>query len=501
MSRRTRGFIMERWQVVRQSSMRASPQGPLGIDVVPSDVKQTRPAQAFFGTALVCLLIAVASYWGTRWVLGKLEPATGDQPLEFNPAVLAEANPYLADLMAATQAVGERWSYAEHRREISDLDLVAHEAAAFELLGVEPDAASFHRALNFYIAGLKDGHAFVHIPDSSRPGEYRWPFNLLEVAEGIMVHGVLKTLTSPVNGDLLLAVDDRPVNDLIAQAELEVFASTDGARRRQAIRYLPKRDMLAERRFRFLGADGVEFEWTLNLPPYYKTLPTPALLPSDRSHRILEDRVAYFRPGNFSPPPDSGWPGPPEGRNAILAQSYAEFDQIFGSFADSRALILDLRGNPGGTDLLGQFLIDRLVEPGYVYSQLSQGQRESWLGFGKHGSSAEPGKNNFRGPLICLIDEATFSTADNVVACLADVHPDVRFVGRPNGAGTGAPRSFELPRTGAKITFCTMRVRTPSGRMGEGISVKLDAPVTWTRDDVLQGRDPDLAKAMQLLQR
>ena len=81
------------------------------------------------------------------------------------------------------------------------------------------------------------------------------------------------------------------------------------------------------------------------------------------------------------------------------------------------------------------------------------------------------------------------------------MHPDVRFVGRPNGAGSGAPRPFELPRTGTKIYFCTQRVKSASGRMNEGVPVPIDFPVRWTRDDVLEGRDPDLAAAITALSR
>ncbi|MEM7518056.1 MAG: S41 family peptidase, partial [Planctomycetota bacterium] len=193
-------------------------------------------------------------------------------------------------------------------------------------------------------------------------------------------------------------------------------------------------------------------------------------------------------------------PGPPEGRDAILNELYSEFDRIIGELSEAPALILDLRGNPGGTDLLGHFLIDRLVEPGYVYGQLSSRRPWGWSKFAPLHSSAPPGTNSLRAPLVCLIDEDTFSTADNVVACLADVHPDVRFVGRPNGAGSGAPRDFVLPRTRTRMYLSTMRVRSPVGRSIEGLSVPLDSHVDWSREDVLQGRDPDVREALRLLE-
>ena len=452
------------------------------------------------GTVVACLILGLATYWATLWVLQVSSDPDGKQlPVELHASILQEADPYLADLRAAAQIVRERWSYAEHRAQISDLDLAAHERAAIALLGDIPDSQSFRTALTFFIAGLKDGHAFVNTAEHVLPAEYRWPFNLVQVAEGIMVHGVQADLPSPKPGDLLLTVDGIQIEEFISKAEHQVYASTDLSRRQQAIQYLCKWDTFAERNFGFESADGKQFAVQLTLPPSHKTIFTPPLIYKERRHRMLEDGVAYFCPGNFSPPENSGWPGPPEERDTILADTYAEFDRIIGELAPCRALILDLRHNPGGTDLLGQFLVDRLVDPGYVYYQLSSDFGKGWLSFHNHKSTAAKGKNSIRAPLICLIDERTFSTADNVAACLADVHPNVRFVGRPNGAGTGAPRPFELPRTAATIYFCTMRVRTPSGRMGEGISIPLTETVIWTRDDVLHRWDPDMQKGLELL--
>ena len=44
-----------------------------------------------------------------------------------------------------------------------------------------------------------------------------------------------------------------------------------------------------------------------------------------------------------------------------------------------------------------------------------------------------------------------------------------------------------------------MRVHSPSGAMIEGTGVTPDLPVEWTREDVLEGSDPDLAAALDLL--
>lgn len=455
------------------------------------------------GTALVCVVLAIVTYYGTIWLLGSgLGPGIGPEPVEFNAAVQEEANDYIADFQAAIQLVEQRWSYREHRTELGELDWQALCGEAREILGQEPDQTSLYFALVHLISGLHDGHAFVMASELIPFGRQRWPFTLVDVAEGVMVHTVHEDAEGVEPGDLLLAVDDRSIESLILDAEHRVFASSDLARRVAAINHLTQWDDAVDRRFRVHKPEGGQVEHALALPRSFVQIPPSTRFEVDRTHRMLDDGIAYFRPGNFSPPPDSGWPGPAEGRDAILADSYAEFDRIIGELSEAEAVVLDLRGNPGGTDLLGQFLVDRLVDGDYVYFQLSALYQTGWGGFGSHRSSAPSGEHSLAGlPLAVITDENTFSTADNVAGCLRDVHPNVRFVGRPNGAGTGAPRPFELPRTGMTIYFCTQRVKSASGRMSEGVSVDLDVPVRWTRDDVLEGRDPDLAAAIASLSR
>jgi C-terminal processing protease CtpA/Prc len=101
---------------------------------------------------------------------------------------------------------------------------------------------------------------------------------------------------------------------------------------------------------------------------------------------------------------------------------------------------------------------------------------------------------------VLLIDAGTFSTASNFARCLRDLHPALSVVGRPDGAGTGAPRRIvQLPHSKVEITLCTHRVRGPAGAITEGNSTQPDVAVTWSREDLRTGRDPDLEAALRLL--
>ena len=106
----------------------------------------------------------------------------------------------------------------------------------------------------------------------------------------------------------------------------------------------------------------------------------------------------------------------------------------------------------------------------------------------------------YHAPVVVLVDAGTFSAADDLAAALRDDLPGVRFVGRPSGGGTGAPRETRLPRTCMRVTFATMRVWSPQRHWIEGAGIKPDVSVQWTRADVVLGRDPDLRAAVELLE-
>ena len=99
-----------------------------------------------------------------------------------------------------------------------------------------------------------------------------------------------------------------------------------------------------------------------------------------------------------------------------------------------------------------------------------------------------------------LINELSFSAADNLACCLRDEHPDVVFVGQPTGGGSGAPRTFELPSTGATVRFCMMRVFAPDGDPIEGTGVQPDIAVRQTAEQYREGVDAALEAALTALE-
>ncbi|MCI0585325.1 MAG: S41 family peptidase [Planctomycetes bacterium] len=418
------------------------------------------------------------------------------------------------DLRHAATVVGRAWSWAQDKKENFgvDLDAIAARLAA-RLDGVKTKA-EFAALLEEFVASMKDGHAGLDMPGAAPKEIHALPFRLLDAREGVLIADLPEDLAKSTGvGDALVAVDGMPIETLLEERARRVFASTDGARRAWTIRKLrfEKREVSVTVR----RSDGSE-----------KTVPVPTgAAPESKegapiSWRALGEKTALLRVAAFTPPPEE-WKRfgseTPEARDRTVETWREGVRRAFAGMGAREAVVLDLRGNGGGTDLLGQFLAEQFLEGEFLYFRLrtrlspevlalpgfevwkSMGRTEGWtdeaaIRVKRRGPSSHLGR------LVVLIDERCFSVTDNFLACLRDLHPSARFVGRPTGGGTGAPRKIAtLPHSGATITACVMEPRSPKGRLIEGRGTAPDVPVRWSRDDLLSGRDPDLEAALREL--
>jgi C-terminal processing protease CtpA/Prc len=426
-------------------------------------------------------------------------PATSAGPAAPAPDVLARED-CLADLAELAQRAAAEWSYADDKREHFGVDLERLRAESEAALGEQPTRAEFAEILRRFVAGMKDGHASATLPGVPTRASREWPFTVADTTDGVIIDAVAAGTPDVQPGQTLITVDLRPVEVVIEEEQRRVDASTDGARRRHALRSMRRTDASAVRCILKRPA-GSLLELELATLPAGDGPDPPARPPLETTHRRLEGDVGYLRVGSFLAPDAQAWAAAtPEGRPALIEPLVTSYRQAFAELADTRALILDLRGNAGGTDLAAMEVARPLLPPGATYFQLqSRLDDGSWSQVSPHSLPPGPDVPRYERPLVVLVDEGTFSAADNLAAGLADNRPAARFVGRPTGGGTGAPRALTLARTGAVVYFCTQRVRGPAGELTDGRGVVPDVAVRWSRDDLLSGRDPDLAAALSLL--
>jgi C-terminal processing protease CtpA/Prc len=421
-----------------------------------------------------------------------------------------------ADLDYLNVHVKRDWAYADDKRTFLGLDVDALHAAARRKLDRVQDADDFYFVVKEYVGGLMDGHAAVR-PGHSSPNlstPLRWPFVLTRLDGRFYVKAIEGGGASLRPGDEILSVNGLSLAQRFETALARSTGSTPAGREYRALDQMCHG---AEKQFRVQAARGGDSNLVCELPAVGESSEAEEPI----RWKTLDANVGYLRLPSFRQDMKI-WEKKGHGPDALQAALEAKKDTLRQAFAELRAtpaLILDLRGNGGGSDALGHFLAHFLCDTDAhpVYYELWTRQSEDLLALPEFAYRtnfpaslperrspirllAEKGIQRYPGKLAVLMDEGCFSACDCFLNYLSAAAPETLFVGRPNGAGAGAPRPIlTLPHSKMVVTFCVMQVWNPKGRLIESRPLTPTVPVPWTRDDLLQGRDPDLQAALRRL--
>jgi hypothetical protein len=176
-------------------------------------------------------------------------------------------------------------------------------------------------------------------------------------------------------------------------------------------------------------------------------------------------------------------------------------DEIF-SDPNLKALVIDVRINFGGADPYGLAIASRLATRSYVaYTKVARADpedRNKWTP-GDPSEVRPSTRPSFHGPVVELTGPMTISAGETFTQALMGRTPHVLRIGEntqgvfsdvlgrnlPNGWRFGLPN--EVFRTAQRTTFD-----------GPGIPPDIIVPV-FADDDVSVGRDPAMAKALEIL--
>lgn len=123
---------------------------------------------------------------------------------------------------------------------------------------------------------------------------------------------------------------------------------------------------------------------------------------------------------------------------------------------DLRALVLDLRGNPGGLLDMAWKMADRFIAQGTIVSMKGR-QPESERVYPAH-----PGDALEKMPLIVLVDEGSASASEIVAGAIKDHHRALLVGARTYGKGS-VQNVFDLGN-GQSLKLTTAKYYTPSGK-------------------------------------
>jgi carboxyl-terminal processing protease len=151
----------------------------------------------------------------------------------------------------------------------------------------------------------------------------------------------------------------------------------------------------------------------------------------------------------------------------------------------TKAIILDLRGNPGGIGAMAIPVAARLVTKPLVLGTIQFRDYANTL-------TAQPslGVKPYTGRVVLLTDEGTASTSEILAAGLQEAGRAI-VVG-DSTLGAALPSAIERLPGGAVMQYIVADFRTPKGVLLEGRGVQPDRRVVETRAALRTGRDPVL---------
>lgn len=164
------------------------------------------------------------------------------------------------------------------------------------------------------------------------------------------------------------------------------------------------------------------------------------------------------------------------------------FKAAVESMMATDGMIIDLRGNSGGDDLVGVKIAGLFFEKStqLMFSRTRHGQDQFEY-------FARAVKNPYQGKLVILVDDQSRSASEQFAAGMQESGRAV-VVGLPT-PGEDLDGDLEALPDGSLLLYAVGEPRTPKGRVIEGNGVIPNIDVRLTRGDLLAGLDTQLEAA------
>ncbi|MFC1632727.1 S41 family peptidase [Patescibacteria group bacterium] len=161
--------------------------------------------------------------------------------------------------------------------------------------------------------------------------------------------------------------------------------------------------------------------------------------------------------------------------------------------AGMQKLVLDLRGNPGG-------FLDASVDVASAFLPENSLVTTQRFGTGEQKEYRSNGNNSLHDiPVVVLIDEGSASAAEILAGALRDNNRSKALVGVTT-FGKGSVQNIQsVGNSGSLLRYTVAQWLTPGGELIDKKGVVPDVEVILTEEDYNAGRDPQLAKAIELL--
>lgn len=355
------------------------------------------------------------------------------------------------------------------------------------LVAAAQSDATFYDLVKHMVEELHDAHTRF---STASEWEYREKHQGVSLGFGVdQVEG--KTVVTAVTADsqaasngiapgmILLSIDEHPVESLLADAEAtHARNSSERADLLLAFRNILGGPAGSVAKLQFQRADGST--WGTSVTREVRAFPPKVL------QKRLPDGIAYIRFDEFQ------------------ASTPRAFHEALEQVRDAPGLILDLRGNGGGTlastlQIAGYLLPDRTR---FAVDRTRSGKPiSSFGGLFKVGLELYAGKKGdqiYSGPVAILVRGRTASASEIFAAGMQEAGRARVFGSQTCGCVLGIIKNRKV-KGGGVLEISEMLWLTPKGRKLEGEGVVPDREVRPTIADLRQKRDAALEEAAKSL--
>lgn len=385
----------------------------------------------------------------------------------------------------------EARSYFVHFDHVPDLDWNQVYLDYLPKVMAAETTADYYRVLMQLAPLLQDGHTNIYPPQELAKRFYaRPPLRTLLVDGKVLVERVdSKRLAGRVHpGEEIVSIDGLPVQRY-AEERVAPFASSSTPQDRLVRMYgyqLLTGAADAPVKLGLRDAAGRAHEESVARSGYDDIAAPPAF-----AFRMLPGGVAYFALDHLES--DAG----PKAFKAVLPQ-----------IMQARALVIDVRGNGGGSTEFGDQILAYLTKSPIPHAMslrrdndagFRQGDRSPivWAPPFDFPSGEAAHAEVFTGKVAVLTGPRTFSAGEDFVLAFDALHRGVT-VGETTGGSTGQPLMFRLPG-GGTARICAKLDLLPDGTPFVGRGLKPDIEAHASVQSIRSGADPVLDRALQAL--
>ncbi len=176
-------------------------------------------------------------------------------------------------------------------------------------------------------------------------------------------------------------------------------------------------------------------------------------------------------------------------------------DAALAKLAGARAMIVDVRGNPGGSGKTEEHVANRFADlkRHYMQTQTRYGRKHDDLWPTEYRCVEPGGPAQFTGPTILLAHRFSASSADIFALAMRTI-PHVTLVGDLTEGAFSSQYPDKMPN-GWTLWIAFKVIRDLNGVCWDGIGVPPDLRIVNTPEDVASGNDRVLEFAIDLLEK